>query len=61
MKTIINEAKTEKRLIQLAMYDCGQFPYVVTYWSRKTAHMYSSSFVTLNDAMMQFEKIKNKK
>ena len=61
MKTIIEEAKTEKRYIQLSKYDDGQRPYVVVYWSRKTAHMYATNFATLEDAKMQFEKIKNKK
>ena len=61
MRTIIEEAKTEKREIQLAKYDEGLFPYVVAYWSRKTAHMYASSFATLKEARIKFEEIKNKK
>ena len=61
MKTIIEEARTEKRDIQLATYNEGKFPYTVYYWSRKTAHMYGSSFATLEEARAKFEEIKNKK
>ena len=61
MKTIIETAQTEKREIQLATYNEGKFPYTVYYWSRKTAHMYGSSFATLEEARAKFEEIRKKK